>query len=111
MEIAKDNIITIPQGLNKMLLLKYPDLTPTELKISAMLTLNLPNKDIVKLTGRSIRTIEFTRYNIRKKMNLKPGKCLVKHLILLTDERYGEAYPDDLYFKKKRRVKIQNDKL
>jgi len=48
--------------------------------------LNISSKEIGELTGRSVRTIEFTRYNIRKKINLSTDESLVKHLILLTEE-------------------------
>jgi tetratricopeptide (TPR) repeat protein len=52
------------------LLTNFPDLTPTELKICAMLRLNLSTKEIALLLTRSIRTIDFTRNSIRKKLKL-----------------------------------------
>jgi DNA-binding CsgD family transcriptional regulator len=54
-------------GLNKLLLKKYPNLSLTELKLCALLVLNISSKEIGELTSRSVRTIELTRYNIRKK--------------------------------------------
>jgi DNA-binding CsgD family transcriptional regulator len=48
--------------------------------------LNNSSKEIGELTSRSVRTIEFTRLNIRKKMNLPTDENLVKHLILITEE-------------------------
>lgn len=79
-------IITIPQGLQKLLIIKYPNLSPTELKISALISFNLTSKTIAEITGRNIRTIEYTRNNIRKKMNLQPEDSLVNHLILIANE-------------------------
>lgn len=73
-------------GLNKLLLKKYPNLSLTELKICALLVLNISSKEIGELTSRSVRTIEFTRLSIRKKMNLPTDENLVKHLILFTEE-------------------------
>ena len=73
-------------GLNKLLLRKYPNLSLTELKLCALLVLNISSKEIGELTSRSVRTIELTRYNIRKKMNLSTDENLVKHLILFTEE-------------------------
>ena len=73
--------------LNKLLLKKYPNLSLNELKLCALLVLNISSKEIGEFTGRSVRTIEFTRYNIRKKMNLPPDENLVKHLILFIEER------------------------
>ena len=72
--------------LNKLLLRKYPNLSLTELKLCALLVLNISSKEIGELTSRSVRTIELTRYNIRKKMNLSTDENLVKHLILFTEE-------------------------
>lgn len=72
--------------LNKLLLKKYPNLSLTELKLCALLVLNISSKEIGELTSRSVRTIELTRLNIRKKMNLSTDENLVKHLILFTEE-------------------------
>lgn len=52
------------------ILITFPVLTPTELKICAMLRLNLSSKEIAVLLNRSIRTIDFTRNSIRKKLKL-----------------------------------------
>lgn len=45
------------------------DLTPTELKVAAMLKMNLSSKEIASLTGRSSRTIDNLRSLIRKKLS------------------------------------------
>ncbi len=66
-----------------ILLEKYPDLSPTEIKVCVHLRMNLSSKSIAELTNRSFRTIEYTRGNIRKKMQLDPDENLVKHIILL----------------------------
>lgn len=46
------------------------DLSPAELKICAFLRLNMKTKEISAITHLSVRTIEVTRSNIRKKLNL-----------------------------------------
>lgn len=79
-------IVSISMVLNKLLLKKYPNLSLTELKLCALLVLNISSKEIGELTNRSVRTIEFTRLNIRKKMNLSNDENLVKHLILFIEE-------------------------
>ena len=76
-----NKVISIPFGITQKLVKKYPDLTPVELKVSALLSLNLSSREIADITRRSIRTIEFTRNNIRKKMKCKPGESLVNHII------------------------------
>lgn len=82
-------VITIPQGLLQLLLKKHPDLSPTELKVSALLSFNLTSNMVAEITGRNVRTIEYTRNNIRKKMKLQPGDNLVNHLIMLTSIPIG----------------------
>ncbi|MFQ3609571.1 MAG: tetratricopeptide repeat protein [Chloroherpetonaceae bacterium] len=62
------------------LLQAYPTLTPTELKICALLKSNLSNKDISKLLYTSIRNVESHRYNIRLKLRLKHKQNLVSFL-------------------------------
>jgi DNA-binding CsgD family transcriptional regulator len=77
-------IITIPPALLQLLLNRYPNLSPVELKVSALLSFNLASSSVAEITGRSIRTIEYTRSNIRKKMKLQPDENLVNHLIMLS---------------------------
>jgi DNA-binding CsgD family transcriptional regulator len=80
------NIISVPKAIAEKLLSKYPNLTKSELKVSALLSLNLTTREIAEITERSIRTVEYTRNNIRKKMNCKPGESLVNHIILSVNE-------------------------
>lgn len=75
-----------PSELNNLFLKRYPNLSQAELKLCQLLVLNISSKEMGELTGRSIRTIESTRYNIRKKMNLPHDESLVKHLILFAEE-------------------------
>lgn len=69
-----------------LLLHKYPDLSPSELKLCAYLRLNPSSKDLALITNRSMRTIESTRTNIRKKMNLTSQENLVTHLLSFTND-------------------------
>ena len=69
-----------------LLLHKYPDLSPSELKLCAYLRLNPSTKDLALITNRSMRTIESTRTNIRKKMNLTSQENLVTHLLSFSNE-------------------------
>ena len=65
----------------KVLLSKYPELSPAELKLCAYLRLNPSTKDLSLIMNRSMRTVESIRANIRKKMNLNPHDNLVTHLV------------------------------
>ncbi len=61
----------------------YPELTPTELKICALLKANLATKDIAKILYLSERTVENHRYRLRKKMGLGADSNLTLHLASL----------------------------
>jgi DNA-binding CsgD family transcriptional regulator len=84
--IKSTQFISVPQAITEKLLRKYSNLSSVELKVSALLSLNLSSREIAEITGRSIRTIEFTRNSIRKKMNCKQGENLVNHIILDINE-------------------------
>ena len=49
---------------------EFPQLTPMELKVAALLRIHMENKDIANLLYASVRTIEGHRLNIRKKLGL-----------------------------------------
>ncbi len=53
---------------------RFPTLSPTELKVCALLHIDLSNKEIADLLCISLRTIESHRYKIRKKLDL-PGSA------------------------------------
>lgn len=59
----------------------YPKLTPTELKVCAMLKINLSNKEIAGLLSVSLRNVESHRYSIRKKLGLASDVNLTAVLI------------------------------
>ena len=61
----------------------FPNLSPTEIRLCALIRLQLSTKDIAIITNRSPRTIEYTRSNIRKKINLSPGENLTTKLIVI----------------------------
>jgi len=52
------------------LLSKYPDLTSNELKLCALLKLNLSTKDICELSGQRPATLDVARYRLRKKLGI-----------------------------------------
>ena len=52
------------------LLLKYPGLSPSELKLCAFLRLNMTTKEIAELTGQQISTLENARYRLRQKLGI-----------------------------------------
>ena len=59
---------------------KHPNLSPNEMKLSAYLKLNLSSKEIASLMHVSIRSVEQSRYRLRKKINLDKDCSLVKYI-------------------------------
>lgn len=55
---------------------RFPDLTPTELKICSLTRTGLNSKDIASILKISIRSVENHKYNIRRKFGLEPYQNL-----------------------------------
>lgn len=49
---------------------KYPELTPNERRLGALLRLNMSTKEILAITGQNARSIEMARHRLRKKLNI-----------------------------------------
>lgn len=87
LQIELENRITESNGdFYKNLLAAYPDLKPTELKLCSYLRLNLSTKELAEVLNKSVRTIENTRFSIRKKMGLGPEDNLVAQLIAVEEK-------------------------
>ncbi len=61
-----------------------PDLTGTEIKIAALLKLNLNTKEIAAITFKSEAGIKSTRYRLRKKLALDNDESLIPFLMKLS---------------------------
>ena len=59
---------------------KYTDLTAGELKLCALLKLNLNSQDIATILGISQDSLRVTRYRLRKKLQLEKGVNLVNFM-------------------------------
>lgn len=59
---------------------RYPKLTPTELRVCALLKINLSTKEMAHLLSVSVRNIESHRYSIRKKLGLPAETNLSSYL-------------------------------
>lgn len=78
-ELEKD-FVKIHPGFYEQLLSKYPSLTSSDLKICLYLKMNLNTKDMVRITGLSVRAIENRRYRLRKKMNIAGNDNIAGYL-------------------------------
>ncbi len=63
------------------LLEKYPDLTPAELRLCALICLNLSMKEMASLLGISADSVKTARYRLRKKFNLEQDQNLTDFVI------------------------------
>nr|NQU93880.1 tetratricopeptide repeat protein [Bacteroidota bacterium] len=65
------------------LLKKCPELTASEIKIAALLKLNLSTKEIAAISFKSEEGVKSTRYRLRKKLDLSGDDNLVPFLMQL----------------------------
>ncbi len=63
------------------LLDQYPDLTPAELRLCALICLNLSIKEMASLMGISADSVKTARYRLRKKFNLEQDQNLTDFVI------------------------------
>ena len=59
----------------------FPKLTPADLRLCSLLKMNMNSKEISKLLGITVRSVEVSRYRLRKKMELKPEDNLIKNIM------------------------------
>jgi len=78
----ENNFINIVPDFYKNLLHKHPDLSPAEIKLAAMLRLNISSKEISFITHNSSDSIKVARSRLRKKLNIAEGISLVSYLHL-----------------------------
>ncbi|WP_235996530.1 ligand-binding sensor domain-containing protein [Robertkochia sediminum] len=58
---------------------RHPDLSPTEIKLSAYLKINLSTKEIASLMNISVKSVEQGRWRLRKKLDLPKDVGLVNY--------------------------------
>lgn len=77
---SEDYFNTIYDGLLDRLLEKYPSLTKTDMKLCVYLKLNLTTKEIAELMSISPRSVEVSRYRLRKKLGVPPDATIASVL-------------------------------
>jgi tetratricopeptide (TPR) repeat protein len=60
----------VHQSFEKNLLAEFPDLSPNDLKMCALIKLGLSTKDIASITFRELRSVESARNRLRKKLGI-----------------------------------------
>jgi len=66
----EENFDLVYENFLKRLGDSYPDLNTSDKKLCAYLKMDLSSKDIAPLLNMSVRSIEMSRYRLRKKMDL-----------------------------------------
>lgn len=69
----------VHHGFLRRLAARHTGLTPTELKICALVKLDLPTKEIADILRSSARTVEWHRSNVRRKLGFPPDANLTTH--------------------------------
>lgn len=59
----------------------FPQITPKDQKLCAYLRLNLSSKEIAPLLGISVRSVEVSRYRLRRKLDLETEENLTEFLL------------------------------
>lgn len=79
--VFQANFDRIHENFFRHLKQQYPSLTSGDLRVCALLRLNLPTKEIANLLNLSIRGVDAARYRLRKKFNLAPEDSLTAFMI------------------------------
>ncbi len=75
------NLKLSQEGFFRKLKMKFPTLTPNDLRLCSYLRMNFTTKEIADMTNISSRAVEIGRYRLRRKMNLGHGINLNEFLI------------------------------
>ncbi|HSC52063.1 MAG TPA: triple tyrosine motif-containing protein [Phnomibacter sp.] len=74
---------------------EYPTLTSTEIKLCAYLRMNISSKEIAHIMNITVKSVELSRYRLRKKLQLAPEANLFNFLLEFHSKKNGGT-PEDL---------------
>lgn len=77
--------VSVNQKFYQYLHQKFPDLTPSEQKLCALIKLNFSSKDIARLMGISVGSAHTVRYRLRKKLGLLREDNLAEFISRIED--------------------------
>jgi outer membrane protein assembly factor BamB/DNA-binding CsgD family transcriptional regulator len=80
-EVFRANFDMIHKNFFRNLKKTYPQLTSNDLKVCALLRLNLSTKDMAQFLGNTVRGVDSARYRLRKKLKLPGETDIVEFLI------------------------------
>ncbi|SHF56966.1 DNA-binding transcriptional regulator, CsgD family [Fodinibius roseus] len=76
----------VHSGFFDTLIEQYPDLTPNELRLSALVKLNLTSKEIAVIVGITPDSVKTARYRLRKKLNMETEENLTEFMMDIEKE-------------------------
>ena len=79
--VFQENFDLIHKNFFRNLKAAYPDLTPADLRLCALLRLNYTTKEIARMQNLSLRGVEAARYRLRKKIDIQENEDLVSFMI------------------------------
>lgn len=79
--VFQENFDLIHENFFRKLKERYPQLTPSDLRLCALLRLNYSSKDIANMLNLTLRGVEAARYRLRKKLSLQEEENLVDFMI------------------------------
>lgn len=79
--VFQQNFDLIHEHFFRNLKEQFPSLTTSDLRLCALLRLNMATKDIATYTGLSVRGVESARFRLRKKLNLEAEQNLSEFLL------------------------------
>jgi|GEM_PF-164975 len=94
LELMEGSLLDIRSSFAKDLTARSVGLTPSEIRVAALIRNGLSTKEIAVMLGLSIRAIEFHRQNIRRKLGLTNNKTNL-HSFLLEMPSITLASADD----------------
>ncbi len=84
--IFEKNFDLIHEHFFRNLRQKYPQLTATDLRVCALMRLNLSTKDMARFQGMTVRGVETARYRLRKKLGLSSDVNITEFMIDFSGE-------------------------
>lgn len=78
------NFDQVYENFTKRLMERHPDITPSERRLCCYVKMGLSSKEIAPLVNISYRSVEMTRYRLRKKMGLTREQSLTTYLQNIT---------------------------
>jgi CheY-like chemotaxis protein/DNA-binding CsgD family transcriptional regulator len=77
----EEHFLAVHPGFFSRLLDKHPELTKSEIKLCALLSLNLDTKEIASILSQEYDSVRVSRTRLRKKLNLENDEKLPNYLL------------------------------